>query len=203
MTLHAMKLDDVVHDSLGRIVHASENLTRLLDDFLDISRIEAGVLDMDSRPVRLQDLLPETLKLVAPRAEEKGVDLSLEGADRVPPVAADPQRLEQVLFNLVVNAIKYNESGGSVTVACAEPAPGKVRISVADDGPGIPPEMLPRLFTPYDRLGAEKTAEKGIGLGLPISKSLVEVMEGELDVDSKPGVGTTFWVDLPVASEAR
>ena len=197
MTLHNMELDnDVVHDALGRIVHASENLTRLLDDFLDISRIEAGVLYVDIQPISLQDLLPETIQLMAPRATEKGISISTDGIETVPDVRADAQRLEQILFNLLTNAIKYNTTGSSIAIACTGSAPGRVRISITDDGPGIDEDKLPRLFTPYDRLGAERTAERGIGLGLPISKSLAELMDGELGVETS-SEGTTFWVDLP------
>ena len=199
MTLHAMELDnEVVHDALGRIVHASENLTRLLDDFLDISRIEAGVLHTDIQPISLQELLPETIELMRPRAQEKGLTIGTSGIETVPEVMADAQRLEQILFNLLTNAIKYNTTGTSISVACAGSAPGRVRISVSDDGPGIDVDKLPRLFIPYDRLGAEKTGERGLGLGLPISKSLAEVMDGELGVETSPA-GTTFWVDLPAA----
>lgn len=200
MTLHNMEHNEVEHDALGRIVHASENLTRLLNDFLDISRIEAGVLHFDIEKVMLPSLLPDTLKLLTPRAEQKNITLTLEGADDVPNMQADPQRLEQVLYNLIGNAIKYNERGGSVTVVCSEPQPGRVRIAVVDDGPGIPIDKLPRLFTPYDRLGAENTSEKGVGLGLPISKSLAELMDGELGVESKDGEGSTFYIDLPAAT---
>ena len=197
MTLHGMKLeDDVVHDALGRIVHASENLTRLLDDFLDISRIEAGVLYMDIQPISLRDLLPGTIELMAPRAREKGINIETHGIETMPEVMADAQRLEQVLFNLLTNAIKYNTTGSSISITCTEPAPELVRISIRDDGPGIPQDKLPRLFTPYDRLGAELTSERGLGLGLPISKSLAELMDGELGVDTSPD-GTTFWIDLP------
>ena len=200
MTLHGMEHNEVVHDALGRIVHASENLARLLNDFLDISRIEAGVLHFDIQDVSLSSLLPEALKLLGPRAEEKDITMTLEGADDVPAVRADPQRLEQILYNLIGNAIKYNDRGGSVTVTCSEPQPGRVRISILDDGPGIAAENLPRLFTPYDRLGAENTGEKGVGLGLPISKSLAELMNGELGVESSDGEGSTFYIDLPAAN---
>lgn len=200
MTLHNMEHNEVVHDALGRIVHASENLTRLMNDFIDISRIEAGVLHFDIQDVALPTLLSDAVKLLGPRAEEKGITLTLEGTDDIPAVRADPQRLEQILYNLIGNAIKYNDQGGSVRVACSQPQSGRVRIAVVDDGPGIPDEKLPRLFTPYDRLGAENTGEKGVGLGLPISKSLAELMDGELSVESREGAGSTFYIDLPAAS---
>ncbi|MBW3594594.1 MAG: CHASE3 domain-containing protein [Actinobacteria bacterium] len=202
MTLHSMDdLDtDLVRESLGRIVHASENLTRLLNDFLDISRIEAGVLDVEIEPVALQKLLPGTIDLMAPQAREKGIAIELSGEDSVPPVLADPQRVEQILFNLVGNAIKYNSEGAQIEVSCTTPNDDRVRICVSDNGAGIEADKLPRLFTPYDRLGAERTAVKGLGLGLPIAKSLAEFMNGELGVESVPGMKTTFWVELPAAA---
>jgi len=201
MTLHATPdLDKgVVIDALGRIVHASENLTRLLNDFLDISRIEAQALEVSVETLSLQKLLPETVELMAPQARDKGMSIELRLDDAVPEVRADPQRLEQILFNLIGNAIKYNPTGAVIKVS-SRAANGRVRISVSDDGPGIPADKLPRLFTPYDRLGAERTTVKGLGLGLPIAKSLAELMDGQLGVESKPGVRTTFWVDLPTAA---
>jgi CheY-like chemotaxis protein/anti-sigma regulatory factor (Ser/Thr protein kinase) len=111
---------------------------------------------------------------------------------------ADRQRLQQVLLNLLSNAIKYNRAGGAVQVTCT-PLEGRMRLAVSDTGPGIERPMLERLFTPFDRLGAEQAGIEGTGLGLTLSKRLVEAMNGELLVESRPGVGTTFTVALPAA----
>lgn len=197
-TLYQMEdLSPTLHQALGQIVHASHNLEHLLNDFLDISRIEAGVLEVLVQPIRIGDVLPGTIGLVIPRAREKGVNLEtrLVGYEDLY-VVADPQRLQQIVLNLVVNAIKYNEPGALVVISCTA-QDGKLRINVTDNGPGIPPEDHERLFLPYERLQAGVAKEKGLGLGLPISRSLAELMNGRLEVESKPGSGSTFWVELP------
>src|SRR5439155_917039 len=128
---------------------------------------------------------------VAVRAERIGEALH---------VRADRQRLQQVLLNLLSNGVKYNRAGGTVTVACRESPASRLRIEVTDTGPGITADKLARLFTPFDRLGAEASAVEGTGLGLALSKSLVEAMGGALQVRSQPEEGCTFWVELAVVA---
>jgi len=123
-----------------------------------------------------------------------------EAIDEQLHVLADRQRLQQVLLNLLSNGVKYNRAGGTVTVACVEVGGGRLRIDVTDTGQGIAPDKLERLFTPFDRLGAEASAVEGTGLGLALSKSLVEAMGGTLQVGSQPGVGCTFSVDLALVA---
>jgi CheY-like chemotaxis protein len=133
---------------------------------------------------------------VGPTASERNVAVILEGSVRDSWVSADRQRLLQVLLNLLSNGVKYNRSGGSVTVA-AEARNGHVRIGVADTGPGIAPDALGRLFVPFDRLGAEGSGIDGVGLGLSLSKALVEAMSGRMDVESEVDRGSTFRITLP------
>jgi CheY-like chemotaxis protein/anti-sigma regulatory factor (Ser/Thr protein kinase) len=118
-------------------------------------------------------------------------------------VRADRQRMRQVLLNLVSNAIKYNVEDGTVTVAAGEPRPGTVRVTVTDTGPGISTENLELIFAPFERLGAERTTVEGTGIGLALSRRLAEAMEGTLAVESRPGRGSTFWVELPAALDAE
>jgi CheY-like chemotaxis protein len=114
-------------------------------------------------------------------------------------VLGDRQRLKQILLNLLSNAVKYNRQGGTVQLECGTGAEGRLRVAVADTGPGIPPESIHQLFVPFERLGGEETGIEGAGLGLPLSKRLAEAMGGTLEVSTTPGQGSRFWVELPAA----
>jgi CheY-like chemotaxis protein/anti-sigma regulatory factor (Ser/Thr protein kinase) len=183
---------------VGHILKAGRHLLGLIDEVLDISRIEAGHLSISLEPVLLNEVIQEALDLIHPLAAKWNVRLggaAREVGDRY--VLADRQRLKQVLLNFLSNATKFNRPGGTVSIA-AEDAPGdRLRVNVTDTGPGIPPEKMGRLFTAFDRLGAEETGVEGTGLGLALSKRLVEVMGGAVGVDSAVGLGSTFWVELP------
>jgi PAS domain S-box-containing protein len=191
--------------AVERIRAAGDHLLRLINEVLDLARIEAGRQALSIEPVKVAGLMRETLDLARPIASQYERELSEEippEADRY--VLADRQRLTQVLLNLVTNAIKYNRAGGGVRFLCRvdEGTPRGVRvvIGVWDNGPGIATERLGELFTPFARLGAEGSGIEGTGLGLSLSKRLVEAMGGEIRVDTVPDVGSTFWVELPLAS---
>ena len=134
--------------------------------------------------------------MLQPLAAERRISLTLPAEGEGHHALADYQRTRQVLLNLLSNAIKYNREGGRVTVSCTPVDGGIIRTSVADTGPGMTPEKLARMFTPFDRLGAEATTITGTGLGLALSKRLVEAMHGQIGVESQPGAGSTFWVDI-------
>jgi protein-histidine pros-kinase len=185
-------------DSVEHIVRAGKHLLELINEVLDISRIEAGRIGLSPEPVAVDDVLRETLDLVRPLAQERRIRLQEGPREANLHVLADRQRLRQALLNLLTNAVKYNYDGGAVTVSCLPAAEERLRILVADTGPGIAPEKLSRLFTPFDRLGAEQTGVEGTGLGLTLSKRLVEAMGGTIGVESSPGAGATFWVELPL-----
>jgi PAS domain S-box-containing protein len=189
-------------EGVQQILKGGKHLLDLINEVLDISRIEAGRLSLSPEPIRVTEVLGEALDLVRPIAAERSV--RLEGA--VPEaghfhVLADRQRLKQVLLNLLANAVKYNREGGSVWVFCEEASEASkdlLRISVKDTGRGIRPEDIERLFAPFDRLGAEQTGVQGTGLGLALSKRLIEAMGGTVDVESAPGEGSTFSIELPL-----
>jgi PAS domain S-box-containing protein len=191
-------LDADQAEGVGHIVKAGRHLLNLINEILDIARIEEGRLSLSLEPISMGDVVPEAIDLVAPMAAERDIALSHEG---IPPtgrhVMADRQRLMQVLLNLLSNAVKYNRAGGSATVRCGPPADGRVRIEVRDTGPGISGEQLSKLFSPFERLEAGNTEVQGTGLGLALSKRLVEAMGGTVGVESAPGEGATFWVELP------
>jgi signal transduction histidine kinase len=197
-------LDPVTQtEALERISRAGNHLARLLNDVLDIGLVEAGVLSIDREPVYLTELLADSVELMRATAEDAGIQMDVDpAACGELSAAADTDRVRQVLLNLLSNAIKYNREGGSVRIKCGEES-GFARLDVSDEGPGIPPERMEELFQPYERLGAENTKVKGVGLGLALSKSLVELMGGTLQVESDASSGTTFILRLPLWNPAE
>ena len=185
--------------STQQILQAGHHLLELINEVLDIARIEQGRLGLSLEPVVLAEVLHEAVGLVAPLAGERGIVLSADGSRWPGRVLADRQRLRQVVLNLLSNAIKYNRDGGAVVISCPPPAGDLVTVRVEDTGPGIPAGMMDRLFQPFERLGAEQLAVEGTGLGLALSKRLVELMGGTIAVDSTPGQGSAFQVTLAVA----
>jgi PAS domain S-box-containing protein len=192
-------LDSNQREGVQQILKAGDHLLQLINEVLDISRIEAGGLSLSVEPVAVAEAVGEALDLVRPLAAERNVVLSGGAASARESVQADRQRLKQVLLNLLANAVKYNRDGGTVRIDVTRVGEECVRISVADTGPGISRESLERLFSPFERLGADQLYVEGTGLGLALSKGLVEAMGGRLGVDSRVGEGSTFWVELPVA----
>jgi PAS domain S-box-containing protein len=188
-------------ESVSHILKGGRHLLGLIDEILDIARIEAGRLPISLEPVPVGDAVKSALDLVGPQATARRISLDGGAAFDGRFVLADRQRLQQVLLNLLSNAVKYNHEGGGVTVSCADGAGGWLGIAVADTGSGIAPDKLERLFTPFDRLGAEQGDVEGTGLGLVLSKRLVEAMGGRLLVDSRQGSGSTFTIELPASSE--
>ena len=182
-------------ESVEHILKGGRHLLTLINEVLDITRIEADTLSVSLEPVSSDEALRTALSLVRPQAAVRMVTLR-EVASCDCFVMADRQRLHQVLLNLLSNAIKYNREGGSVEVSCTKTVEGRVRLAVSDTGHGISPAMLARLYTPFDRLGADERGIEGTGLGLALSKRLVEAMNGSLVVESRRGVGTTFTAEL-------
>jgi signal transduction histidine kinase len=182
----------------GNILQASRHLLRLINDILDLAKVESGALTLVTESVGLSQVLQECRTLVDPLARMRGVELRLSVADGVS-VMADRVRLKQVLINLLSNAIKYNREYGTVSVHCAQAEGGeRLRLSVQDTGAGLDERQLEAMFQPFNRLGQEGGTQEGTGLGLVMSRHLVEKMGGELGVVSTPGMGSTFWVALPV-----
>jgi PAS domain S-box-containing protein len=183
------------------IISAGRHLLNLINEVLDISRIEAGHLQLSVEPVAVAVVLEEALDLMRPlaadRSMELSVDLLLESDLHV---LADGQRLKQVLLNLLTNAVKYTAVGGRVEISVDTSDTAKLRLLVTDTGAGIAPEKLSRLFTPFDRLGVELSGVEGTGLGLALCQRLMHAMGGEIGVDSRVGKGSAFWIELPAVS---
>ena len=192
-------LSDEQRENVAYISRAGRHLLDLINEVLDISRIESGQMTISLEAVAVGDLLQELSALVGPLADARRVTLDTSQATLAGFALADRQRLKQVLLNLLSNAVKYNREGGSVTVHCEHVGDDRVRIAVVDSGYGIAPEHLERLFRPFDRLGAEQGSVEGTGMGLALSKGLVEAMGGSIGVHSTLDVGSTFWLELASA----
>jgi PAS domain S-box-containing protein len=187
-------------ERVGHVCKAGRHLLHLINEVLDISRIESGYLELSIEAVQVNSVLREALDLLRPLASEKEIHLELApGVDLAWHVMADCQRLKQVLLNIVANAIKYNRHGGQVVVSCVALPGEKFQIRVRDTGTGVAAENITRLFTPFERLGADQSEIEGTGLGLAVSKRLVEAMGGTIGAESIIGEGSTFWIALSAA----
>jgi CheY-like chemotaxis protein/two-component sensor histidine kinase len=187
--------------AVGHILKAGRHLLNLINEVLDISRIEANQQQLSLEPVHLGTVLDEALALIRPLAAQRGCTLKEPAGAGDLYVRADRQRLVQVLLNLLSNAVKYNRPDGSVAVSVQAKRDGTCSVAVRDTGPGIPTERLGELFVPFARLGAEQTDVEGTGLGLALSQRLVEAMGGTIEVESVPGEGSTFRVELRSAAD--
>ena len=191
-------LSDRHKERANHILRGGEHLLRLIDDILDLSRIEAGRVSVSTEPVNASDILEEARLTLEPLAARTGVLLEIvAGAEPLPMVSADRTRFAQIVMNLGSNAIKYNRPGGKVTLGASLPTPKTLRVVVADTGFGIPIDKQNKLFQPFQRAGQETGPIEGTGIGLVITKRLAELMGGSVGYRSVAGTGSEFWVDLP------
>jgi PAS domain S-box-containing protein len=195
-------LSAVHADSVRQILAGGQHLLELINEVLDISRIESGQLSLSPEPVGVAEVTEAVAGLIRPLAASRGIEVTVHASNGPPVyVRADRQRLRQILMNYFGNAVKYNRDRGSVSVVASDTGSGRIRVSVNDTGAGIAPEKLALLFQPFERLGAEQSAVEGTGLGLAVSKGLAQAMGGSVGVTSVVDHGSTFWVELP-ASDA-
>jgi PAS domain S-box-containing protein len=200
--LEMEKLPQGQRRSVLQILEAGAHLLDLINEILDIEKIASGRMTLSLEPVHVGQVLDEALKLVRPIADQDGVHLIDPPEEFEVSVQADRQRLKQVFLNLLSNAVKFNRVGGEVRISGETTSTGSFRITVTDTGKGIAPEMMGNLFTPFSRLGAERGGIEGTGLGLALSKNLVETMAGSIAAESVPGEGSTFRIELPIAEGA-
>lgn len=193
------ELTDKQRDYLGHIRRSGENLLSLINQVLDLAQLEVGEVHLSIEGISVQGILEETIEMLAPMAEQYHVTLEpLRSMGEDVAVRADRVRFQQALRNLISNAIKYNRDGGSVGFEVSEPVPGIMRTTVIDTGSGIPDDQWEQLFEPFNRLGREASIIEGSGIGLTVSKTVIEAMGGKIGLSSELGVGTRFWIDLPV-----
>jgi len=183
-------------ESTGQILQAGWYLLNLINEILDLALIESGKLLLSQEPMSLDEVMLDCRAMIEPQAQQYGVTLQFCAFDQPCFVRADRTRVKQVLINLLSNAIKYNHPGGTVVVECAVKSVERIRVSVKDSGPGLSPENIAQLFQPFNRLGQEANGEEGTGIGLVMTKRLVELMGGVIGVESVAGVGSVFWVEL-------
>ncbi|MBB5368111.1 MULTISPECIES: ATP-binding protein [unclassified Janthinobacterium] len=183
----------------GHILKSGRHLLTLINEILDLAKVESGTVTLSLEPVALHAILDECRDMIAPLASQRGIAMTFPDASPLT-VLADRTRLKQILLNLLSNALKYNREHGRVSVDCEwdgeGQAGGRVRISVHDTGSGLTDEQLAQLFQPFNRLGQEGGTEEGSGIGLVVTKRLVDLMDGSIGVTSEPGEGSTFWIEL-------
>ena len=181
----------------GHILKSGRHLLTLINEILDLAKVESGTVSLSLEPVGLDAILQECRDMIAPLASQRGIGMAFPDACPLN-VLADRTRLKQILLNLLSNALKYNREQGQVAIECVPHACGRVRISVRDTGVGLDAEQLALLFQPFNRLGQEGGTEEGSGIGLVVTKRLVELMDGNIGVSSAPGEGSIFWIELRV-----
>jgi len=189
--------------SIDQILHAGWYLLELINEILDLAQIESGKLALSREPTALADVMLECQAMIEPQGQKRGIRMTFPPRDIPHFVDADRTRLKQVLINLLSNAIKYNQPNGTVMVDYTMTTPSRIRVSVRDTGAGLPPDMLLQLFQPFNRLGQERSTEEGTGIGLVMSKRLVELMGGVIGVDSTVGLGSVFWFELNATTEPQ
>ncbi|MCA8863580.1 MULTISPECIES: ATP-binding protein [unclassified Halomonas] len=192
-------LGDKQHRQVSQIERSGQHLLSLINEVLDLAKIEAGHMTLSIEPIILANVFNDACSTLEPSAEAAGIHFRYTTPNDRWQVNADYTRTKQILLNLLSNAIKYNSTNGSIDIAVAHLV-DHVRISVTDTGPGIAPERQHELFEPFNRLDAEGGSIEGSGIGLAITRELVERMNGEMGVDSQPGQGATFWFTLPTAN---
>jgi len=182
--------------NVDQILKAGWYLLELINEILDLALIESGKLTLSREPVSLIEVMLECRAMIEPQAQKRGIGMTFPRFEIPYFVEADRTRVKQVLINLLFNAIKYNRPGGSVVVDCELMPPRSIRLRVRDTGAGLTPEQLAQLFQPFNRLGKEASAEEGTGIGLVMTKRLVELMGGTIGAESTVGSGSVFWIEL-------
>ncbi len=183
-------------ERLQQIIKAGWYLLELINQILDLAVIESGKLSLSREAVSMAEVMHECQAMIEPQAQQRGIQISFPTFDHDWFANADRTRVKQALLNLLSNAIKYNRPQGTVAVTCNVGSLDRIRVSIQDSGAGLPPEKLLQLFQPFNRLGQETGAEEGTGIGLVVTKQLVELMGGSIGVESKVGVGSEFWIEL-------
>jgi signal transduction histidine kinase/CheY-like chemotaxis protein len=199
--LEMSDLTEEDRDGVVRIITAGKHLLALINELIDIARVEAGEMRLSLEPVPLPALADEVATLMTPLAAARGVSIEQRCAEPDLAAYADHLRLRQVVVNLASNAVKYNHFGGVITIECGSRGDDEVELAITDTGTGLSPDEIERIFVPFERLEAEQHGIEGTGIGLPLALALTEAMHGRLIVESTPGSGSTFAVRMPRAED--
>lgn len=201
--LERQSSDDAQKGRVSHIMNAGRHLLNLINEILDIARVESGRLQLSLEPVSVELAVDEAIDLIRPLATERKIQINrIALNEKSPSIQADRQRLKQILLNLLANAVKYNRHGGRIIVDLAPQPEEHFRISVIDEGPGIPADKRSRLFSPFDRLDAEESEVQGSGLGLALCKRLTEAMGGKIG-EGGPAMGACFWIEFPIVKDVQ
>ncbi len=187
--------------SINQILQAGWYLLELINEILDLALIESGKLSLSLEPVSLTEVMRECEAMIEPQSQKREITITFPSFEMPYFVKADRTRVKQVLINLLSNAIKYNKFNGSVMVSCSTPSAERIRISVEDTGEGLSPEKILQLFQPFNRLGQENRDQEGTGIGLVMTKRLIELMGGTIGLESTLGEGSTFWVEMDLTQK--
>ena len=187
-------------DNLEQILKGGWYLLKLINELLDLAQIETGELSLTQEPVSFAEVMLECRAMIEPQARKRAINMIFPSFEHVGYVHADRTRVKQIVINLLSNAIKYNKAQGTLTVEVALRSPDAIRVSVRDTGEGLAPEKLAQLFQPFNRLGKEAGPEEGTGIGLALSRRLIELMGGTIGAESEVGVGSVFWFELKCVS---
>ena len=205
-------LSMIQNENVNEIALAGRHLMALIDDVLNLSKIESGRLELDIESINIADVVAESLQLIEPLAKKRGIEISTLSDGSVilyedlyqvkTHVMADAVRLKQAVINLLSNAVKYNNENGKIEISCVHRDDDVIRLRISDTGSGLDEQQREKLFTPFERLGAEQTEIEGVGIGLVITRQIVELMNGHIGVESQKGKGSCFWIDLPADKHA-
>ncbi len=182
--------------SIDQILQAGWYLLKLINEILDLAMIESGRVTISQEAMSLTEVLQDCQAMIEPQAQKRNISMQFPKLDQMFYVHADRMRVKQVMINLLSNAIKYNRDNGKVFIECQLASKSRIRVNVTDTGAGLNSKQLQQLFQPFNRLGQETSSEEGTGIGLVVTKQLVELMGGEIGVESQVGVGSVFWIEL-------
>jgi signal transduction histidine kinase len=198
LELEKNKFTPMQQDSIQQIINSGQHLLKIINEILDMSRIEAGRLELNMQPVKIMEVIHDTVNLTIPLALNNDISITSDDCEINTAILADPTRIKQVILNLLSNAIKYSHQHGRINLHCSLPENHTFRLEITDEGPGIPPDKFDVIFDPFERITTGN--KEGTGIGLAVCHKLVHAMHGDIGVHNNPGQGCTFWIEIPLVT---